>query len=300
MSDDGREALVVIAFLGCVFSPRYVRARRRGHCDPLAYAALNAAFHGPGSHRWAFTEYADAATAHDAQQLRMGANRLSWNDEVLHIEIDEREAPLPRALRARIAVHPTTRSDLAWPLVGSGAHWWYPLIPRARVSVDLRPNGPCWQGSGYLDCNRGTGALEGAFTGWQWLRAHGPTSTSVVYETEPAAHLAEHPARSLFLLSDGGTRIGLPPPARPLAPTRWGISRNVSCDDNQVPRLLRTLEDTPFYARSLVTTRLQGEQLTAVHESLSLRRFQSGWVRSLLPFRMRRSRPDSRDNARNS
>jgi carotenoid 1,2-hydratase len=57
-------------------------------------------------------------------------------------------------------------------------------------------------------------------------------------------------------------------------------------------RDLRTVEDTPFYARSLLT---DGASSPAhvVHESLSLERFRSPWVQSMLPFRMprRRSRP---------
>ncbi len=54
---------------------------------------------------------------------------------------------------------------------------------------------------------------------------------------------------------------------------------------------MRTLEDAPFYARSLVRPALLGERVAAVHESLSLDRFRTGWVQMLLPFRMpRRSR----------
>ena len=50
----------------------------------------------------------------------------------------------------------------------------------------------------------------------------------------------------------------------------------------------RQLEDTPFYARSLLATTLLGEPVTAVHESLSMLRFRQRWVQYLLPFRMPR------------
>ena len=33
ISDDGRDGIVVIAFIGSVFSPYYFRARARGPCD---------------------------------------------------------------------------------------------------------------------------------------------------------------------------------------------------------------------------------------------------------------------------
>jgi carotenoid 1,2-hydratase len=52
--------------------------------------------------------------------------------------------------------------------------------------------------------------------------------------------------------------------------------------------VVQTLEDAPFYARSVVASQLQGESVNAVHESLSLDRFRSGWVQVLLPFRMPR------------
>jgi carotenoid 1,2-hydratase len=56
---------------------------------------------------------------------------------------------------------------------------------------------------------------------------------------------------------------------------------------------VRTVEDTPFYARSMVMPDgSRGAQV--VHESLSLARFDSRWVQALLPFRMwrRRTRRD--------
>jgi carotenoid 1,2-hydratase len=54
------------------------------------------------------------------------------------------------------------------------------------------------------------------------------------------------------------------------------------------PQLISTLEDTPFYARSLLRTRLLGEEVTAVHESLDVPRLVSLPVRLMLPWRMPR------------
>jgi carotenoid 1,2-hydratase len=58
-----------------------------------------------------------------------------------------------------------------------------------------------------------------------------------------------------------------------------------------VTRVLRTYEDTPFYARSLLATEFDGVIGTAMHESLDLDRFNSRWVQCLLPFRMPRLAP---------
>ncbi len=291
MSDDGRNALVVIAFLGYVFSPRFARAQHHGAARPCTHAALNAVLYSPQRHHWALTEYPAASLLEGGTALRLGKNELRWDHGALDIEIDEREAPVPRRLRARIEVRPAIGSELAWPLDEAGAHGWHPLVPRTRVCVQVLPGGPHWEGTGYLDCNRGTGPLADSFRGWSWLRAHGPAHTTVVYETTAAATGAV-PRRHQLRFSAGGEQvsIGMPPAAQPLARTRWGIARSVACDVGSAPRLLRTLEDTPFYARSLVETRLLGEPLLAVHESLSLLRFQSRWVQALLPFRSRRAR----------
>ena len=54
--------------------------------------------------------------------------------------------------------------------------------------------------------------------------------------------------------------------------------------------VIDTLEDTPFYARSLVQTGIDGRAVKVMHESLSLTRFESAWVQCLLPFRMPRVR----------
>jgi carotenoid 1,2-hydratase len=51
---------------------------------------------------------------------------------------------------------------------------------------------------------------------------------------------------------------------------------------------LQTLEDGPFYVRSLLRSQVLGQSVLAMHESLSLQRFSAGWVQMMLPFRMPR------------
>ena len=69
-----------------------------------------------------------------------------------------------------------------------------------------------------------------------------------------------------------------------------GRDRTTRTDEGSVAGVTRTLEDAPFYARSLVASQLLGKPVIAVHESLSLTRFRAAWVRMLLPFRMPRRR----------
>ena len=77
-----------------------------------------------------------------------------------------------------------------------------------------------------------------------------------------------------------------------LSTTGWRIARHVRAEPQEgvAPRVLRTLEDTPFYARSLVQARLCGQSVQAMHETLDARRFASPVVQALLPWRMPRRR----------
>ena len=81
------------------------------------------------------------------------------------------------------------------------------------------------------------------------------------------------------------------PPPTPLPPTRlWRMPRPFRAEAGTEPAVAGTLEDTPFYARSVVSTRMFGEPVRAVQESPPLDRFRAPWVRAMLPFRVPRAR----------
>ena len=77
-------------------------------------------------------------------------------------------------------------------------------------------------------------------------------------------------------------------PRQRLAPsTLWRIARQVRAAEP--PRVLRTLEDTPFYARTLIEMADgRGQRVPAVHETLDVPRLVSPIVQAMLPFRMPR------------
>ena len=79
-----------------------------------------------------------------------------------------------------------------------------------------------------------------------------------------------------------------PPPVSGLRRSGWLIRRETRSEAGAPAALVETLEDTPFYARSLVRTQLEGEAVTAMHESLALDRFANPVVQAMLPFRMPR------------
>ena len=83
------------------------------------------------------------------------------------------------------------------------------------------------------------------------------------------------------------SEIDLPAPAN-LPPTLWLMGRRTRADAGTKVRVRKTLEDTPFYARTRLSTHLFGEEVEAMHESLSLDRLRSPAVQFMLPYKMPR------------
>ena len=298
ISDDGHHGVTLIAFVGSVFSPYYARARRQHgaeNVDPDNHCAVNIALYDlttdkRGVNAWAMTERPKQKCQRTGTSFTVGPSSLEWNGNELVIKIDERCAPIPRRLRGTIKLTPTIAveaHDHTVAIDGEGNHLWQPLAPSARVSLDLdRPN-LTWQGHGYLDSNRGSAPLESAFNFWQWSRTRlNDGSTVALYDVQRKAstrvRLAHH------YLPSGECKLISAPSDYPLPTTSWGIARSTHSERNIAPTIVKTLENGPFYVRSLLATELLGEQVDAMHESLSLTRFANPAVQAMLPFRMPR------------
>jgi len=286
-SDDGRFGLVLIALLGSVFSPYYVRARRRGAADPLDHCALNVALYGAGRKRWALTERSRRQLRREPSALVLGPSTLAWEGDALTARIAEVTVPLPSRLRGTVRLHPGSLVPDRFALDTERRHHWRAIAPCARIEVDFERPALRWSGRAYLDSNWGQEPLEEGFASWSWSRSPLPDGgTAVLYDLDRR----RGGDRSLALrFAPGGQARGFsPPPPVGLPRTLWRVGRTTRADPGRPPAVLRTLEDTPFYARSLLGLEMCGEPLEAVHESLSLERFRRAWVRGLLPFRMPR------------
>lgn len=282
-SDDGRHALTVIAFVGSVFSPYYAWSGRR---DPLNHCAINVALYGQRPRRWAMTERKRSAVSASPDAFQVGASSVAWQGDSLVITVRERGAPVPRAIRGTIRVHPVLCPQSVFDLDTARRHQWQPIAPVARVTVAFSEPALSWQGAGYLDANWANESLEAGFADWTWSRAHTESGATVLYETrERGGGRAE---MALRFRPDGGIESEALPTSHGLPGTLWRVPRRVRADAGASPKLLETLEDAPFYNRSRVGARLFGEPVEAFHESLDLDRFAAPWVRVLLPFRMPR------------
>jgi carotenoid 1,2-hydratase len=286
VSDDGRRALSLIAMLGSVFSPFYFAARARGAADPLDFSAMNVALYTERGDRWVLTERSRRAVARSEGELALGPSRMRWEGSSLVIDLEERTAPLPRRLAGRIVLHPEVTAGDTVHLDAAGRHRWVPISPLARAEVTLTHPAIRFSGAAYLDSNGGDEPLEDAFSGWTWARVAGRGGAAITYDVDRRDG-------SRLLVTRGFGRggreeRGFAVETVDVAPTMWRMRRAIHADPGARPRALRTLEDTPFYARTLVETRLRGEHAEGTHETLSLDRFRTRPVQFMLPYRMRR------------
>ena len=168
-----------------------------------------------------------------------------------------------------------------------GSHRWHPVAPRARVEVAMSDPAISWSGDGYFDSNFGDEPLEARFEDWHWARAHLRRDVAVLYE----GRRRDGTPFELALKFDAqGRWHDMVQPAPVTLPrTGWLVKRSTRADAGHRPRVLKTWIDAPFYARSALSTRLFGEDAQAIHESLSLRRFRSPIIQSMLPYRMPRA-----------
>ncbi len=210
------------------------------------------------------TERRRGALHRDATTLNIGPSRIAWHDGSLVIQIDEVCAPLPRRIRGTVRVHPSALTGAEFKLDQAGHHRWSPIAPVSRVEVSLDRPGLQWSGPGYLDSNRGDRPLEADFSHWDWCRAPTADGAAILYNAERLE--GGEQSLALQVARDGTVSPFDAPPRATLQPTRWRIPRHTRADPGSTPRARQTLTDSPFYARSVIETRLLGQDLVAVHE----------------------------------
>jgi len=267
-----------------VFSPYY---KFSGRHWPDNHCAINVALNGPRGSAWAMTERGAARVDRSVSHFQVGPSAMHWDGNALVISLDEISAPLPYRVRGSVRVIPEMIGTTAFALDPEGRHRWHPVAPRAHVEVTMSHPGVNWSGPGYFDSNFGDEPLEDAFDEWHWSRAHLRNDVAVLYE-------GCRRDGSPFELAVRMDRQGVwhdamqPAPAR-LPRSGWLVRRITRADTGFAPKVIRTWIDAPFYARSKLDTRLYGEPVHAVHESLALGRFRSPIVQTMLPYRMPRA-----------
>jgi carotenoid 1,2-hydratase len=231
------------------------------------------------------TERRAGAVTASKNTLQLGPSRVRYEDGALIYDIEEHGAPLPRPVRGRVVIRPEIEQSDTFTLDRDGRHVWRPVWPRARVEAQFDSPDLKFEGDGYVDMNAGSEPLERAFSSWNWSRAPLEAGAAILYDSI----WPDGAERSLALRINtaGKAESFEAPPVRSLPNVGWGVARETRSDSEA--RVVRTLEDTPFYSRSLVETDVLGGRHLFMHESLDLKRFSSSWVKCLLPFRMPRA-----------
>lgn len=245
------------------------------------------ALYGQAGKRWAMTERGRAQVRRDAASFSLGPSRLWWSGSALELVFDERCAPIPRRIRGRLRLHPGGLCPFVAPLDAAGHHRWGPIGPCSRIEVELEEPALRWSGHAYLDSNEGDEPVDRAFADWDWSRATMANGdTTVIYDVQPQRAPRRVIARRFH---PDGSHTSFEAPERHRLPTSaWRIARHVRAQAPPPPRLERTLEDTPFYVRSQIASRLLGEDIVSIHETLDVPRVTSLPVRLMLPWRMPR------------
>ncbi|MHA7819712.1 MAG: hydroxyneurosporene dehydrogenase [Erythrobacter sp.] len=248
------------------------------------------ALYGP-SHRWVMHERPRGDVERDRRNLQIGTSAVRWDGNVLEIDIEERDTrlfnPVHRRVAGKVRVYPEALNPASFALDPAQNHIWHCMAPRARIEVDMEEPGISWSGQGYFDHNRGREPLESGFNVWHWSRAHMRQGAVVCYE-------GERGDGSVFASAIRFDREAIPaevelPAIAPLPRSKWRVERRTRSEIG-VAQVRKTWEDTPFYSRSELSSKLYGEEVVAVQESLDMRRFASPVVQFMLPFRMPRQK----------
>ena len=235
------------------------------------------------------TERSQHSVRRSEREFIVGPSHLQWDGSSLTIDLDEVCMPIPQRVRGRVRVWPQGLCNFVAPLDDAGRHRWGPIAPCARVEVDMQSPGTRWQGHGYLDSNEGDEPIERPFREWDWSRATlRDGSTAVIYDVRQKQG-ADRVIAQRFK-PDGSSESFEAPARQALPRTRWRIGRSMRSDAGVPAQVQQTLEDTPFYSRSVLSSGLFGERVTSVHETLNVPRVASSAVRLMLPWRMPRVR----------
>ena len=293
MSDCGRHGITVIVFVGSVFSPYYRSAYRRAcrqglAVDPNNHCAINVALYSPGQKRWAMTERGHQWLQRGPDFYQLGPSQVRWQNDQLVIDIREWANPIPRRIEGQVILRPHQLFSQVEDLEPQGRHRWGPIAPMAQIQVNFPQPGIRWAGRGYLDSNEGDEPIDCPFQDWDWSRAEEPDgSCSVIYDVR----LRDG---SDYLLAkryqpDGQILEVEAPDRRNIGKTGWRINRQLR-HAGPSPTRIQTLEDTPFYARSMVSLQAQHGLSHLMHETLQVDRLISPAVQWMLPWRMPRRR----------
>jgi carotenoid 1,2-hydratase len=212
---------------------------------------------------------------------------MHWNGRELIIDIDEISSPpIISRVRGQITVTPSSITNVELPLTKDGAHVWRPFAPTSRINVNLEAKGWQFDGHGYFDANFGTRPLETDFSYWTWGRFPTAQGSTCFYDATRRDGTALDAA--IAFQPDGAASHIDAPNSKPFKRTLWALRRETRADVGTTAKQIKPMLDAPFYSRSVVETKINGEVVQGVHEALDLNRYASKLLKPMLAVRVPR------------
>ncbi|MDX2035481.1 MAG: hypothetical protein SFX72_02430 [Isosphaeraceae bacterium] len=321
ISDDGRDALVVVWYLGLPFDPRYglaalgrLRDPASAFPDPLDHSGVGLSWYRDGKTlAYALHTYPRRFVRIDDDpfEIEIGPTRLSRVGSEYRMRLD-----LPNldggGLSADLAFHATTLESASPFELGplESRHVWIPAAVdtrvEGRVEVAGKRRSVDFLGRGYHDHNAGDEELSAAWKSWGWDRVHFDRFTAIHYDATPRRGPRHTPA---ILCRDGRAvviRDSVEPLCKARAASRLRLrypaelevpgATVASASDGEsieVPRITRRhsylVDDGPFYLRWVSEFDVEGfGRFPGISEWFEGDRLNSRWFNWMIPYRLKR------------
>lgn len=227
LSEDGRDAVVIIFLDNFVFSPRYNSPNRKIHKIAEKLRRKPDAVNQTSFPALAFTYYRDGKPKYRAINEFL-PEEFQADESVPQCRIGSNDFRLESApygsgyllkINAKLRHNRTLKANFEWLSVESDflpdksiettdAHNWNMVVSRAdvsgRITVSDESEKPLdvvhFRGTGYHDHNLDTRWMPDTVCDWQWGRAHFADSTAVFYRYKE--HGAENAVTKLFTVRD--------------------------------------------------------------------------------------------------
>jgi carotenoid 1,2-hydratase len=328
ISDDGRDALVVILFAGLPFDPKYGKAAIRHLNDPGSHPAPDPLDHcgvaiswyrpdgasvrrkgrgNPGTRAQAYALNAHGRDEfdHEASPFRIAVanSRIERDDDGYRVVVDAPDWDPSRRIAADLRFRPAAGTEpLEVELGGSDSpHRWMLAAADCRVEGTVSVSGPGgeaieFRGRGYHDHNAGAEELSTAMTRWEWGRVHHEDRTEIYYIAEPKAG----PKTSLWISCRDGKpeEVRDAPEIRVSQPWKtWffvpyhGSMTLADGEGGTLQRWIDHIVDSgPFYQRWLAEFRGPGSRSNrlGIAEQLDTAKLNHPLYDWMVPYRLKR------------
>ena len=311
ISDDGRDALVLVWYAGLPFDPAYgVSALKHlkhpdRHPAPKAldHCAIGLSWYRDGKAiAYALNSFREEDFRHSSEpfSIRIGGNRLARDERGYALEVATPAVDGKTPLRAALRFRPASGTEPMDRDLGraDAPHVWILAAADCSVEGEVVAGGRsvAFLGRGYHDHNAGSEEISLAMRRWAWGRVHDGPLTHVYYRSEPRSGAAS----AVWITCRDGrpetVREGVEftesaKPGGNIFGLRHGRTLRVSDSLEGLTDLReRCVDDGPFYRRWVgrITTLGDGSGSVGVSEWLDTRNLNRPLFNWMIPFRLKR------------